>query len=596
MPTAQPDPRRVFNYYADVQEEYNGYVFKLLRRTAADVSAAAYELSGPDKNFSSNIRSQQLTAVKKVLHEETAKLYRELGYVVQAGKEEAAAAAIRGYGLYEEMLLRSSIPPGAIQAHIASMESTARSSVEAVLKRVQGKSYYPLSMQIYDTQSLTQGIVDRAVEKALTQGMSAREFAKTVRNLYDPTVPGGASYASMRLARTEINNAFHAVSMDKYESSPWVLGVEWHLSTSHPEGDECDDLAGGGPLGPSTVNPAYAADVPEGMWPKDQVPDKPHPQCFCYITPVLMGEDDFLDAFFERDSFEPDQTSIAEFESSRTSATPGSEYLVDRNDPNDPAYEKRKEVMAAADREINRIAMSTGNTPEFVRNHLSSVMQDIVNEGTVSIRVRDRDLSSILRDGLMPKHLVEASGLRSPVTTGLYDEVRRVVESLSFKKEPVYGFIRHPGFRSLVDGYGDVEIRLKPSVWDFTSIVFGDSMDDGGLASPIRAIDHYAITPENYKLLWGYDYLSNKLSDGTPVAPPRPTLSGIFMDTYSDDIFLDTSGTGVLPYIEAQIHKTVTKDMIEEIVFTDLVPGGVMKFLLREAGIPWRLAKVGERI
>ena len=86
-----------------------------------------------------------------------------------------------------------------------------------------------------------------------------------------PKVPGGVSHAAMRLARTEINNAYHAQSIDGMEDEPWVIGVEWNLTRPHhPDpGEICDNM------------PILAYST------KTKVPLKPHPNCVCYITPVL---------------------------------------------------------------------------------------------------------------------------------------------------------------------------------------------------------------------------------------------------------------------------------------------------------------------
>ena len=52
--------------------------------------------------------------------------------------------------------------------------------------------------------------IQRVVQKHLVTGsVNARELAADVRRFIDPNTKGGASYAAMRLARTEINGAFH---------------------------------------------------------------------------------------------------------------------------------------------------------------------------------------------------------------------------------------------------------------------------------------------------------------------------------------------------------------------------------------------------
>lgn len=126
-----------------------------------------------------------------------------------------------------------------------------------------------LSERVYRNGQVASGRIDRLVANGILRGASAREIARDVASLINPNTPGGVSYAAMRLGRTELNNAFHASSAATYSANPFVGRVEWSLSTSHPRADSCDDLV--------------------GRYRPDEVPDKPHPQCFCYITPVPMS-------------------------------------------------------------------------------------------------------------------------------------------------------------------------------------------------------------------------------------------------------------------------------------------------------------------
>jgi len=69
-------------------------------------------------------------------------------------------------------------------------------------------------------------------------------------------------YAAKRLARTEINNAFHAQAIADVQEKPWVEHVTWHLSKMHKPipGDLCETYDG-------------------QQFSTDLVPLKPHPQC-----------------------------------------------------------------------------------------------------------------------------------------------------------------------------------------------------------------------------------------------------------------------------------------------------------------------------
>lgn len=137
----------------------------------------------------------------------------------------------------------------------------------------------PLSEKVYRTKQLADGWVDKKVNSAIGRGLSARDFAKEVRNLIRPDVRGGVSYAAMRLARTEINNANHYAAMNDADGKPFVTGMGWRLSRSHEEIDECDKLAANSP------------------YRLGHVPNKPHPNCFCYIFPETVDDDTFVEQF-----------------------------------------------------------------------------------------------------------------------------------------------------------------------------------------------------------------------------------------------------------------------------------------------------------
>jgi len=90
----------------------------------------------------------------------------------------------------------------------------------------------------------------------------------------------GVSYNALRLARTEIQKA-HALATDKVMAAqPWVEMEACHLSASHPEADECDDIVSGG-------------DKNDGVYPVGTVQYPLHPNCFCYKTAVMMDEKAF---------------------------------------------------------------------------------------------------------------------------------------------------------------------------------------------------------------------------------------------------------------------------------------------------------------
>jgi hypothetical protein len=206
--------------------------------------------------------------------------WKDIEKSVVSGRVAAASEASRVVSRYENQLLGMVMDKKAMDALSKSEAQRAASGVDAAVRRMQGKSYIPLSKQVYYTQAIADGWVDETINQALAAGWSQKKLAKAVRDHISPNVPGGVSYAANRLARTEVNNAFHASAAKRYEDSVLVEGIDWHLSSSHPEGDICDSLAAGSP------------------YKKGKVPRKPHPHCYCFLTPALPSDEEFIENLF----------------------------------------------------------------------------------------------------------------------------------------------------------------------------------------------------------------------------------------------------------------------------------------------------------
>lgn len=82
-------------------------------------------------------------------------------------------------------------------------------------------------------------------------------------------------YRSIRLARTEINMAYRTAEQERWKQFDFVLGYEVKLTQNGRHvPDICDDLA--------------------GKYPKDFVFKGWHPNCICYVIPVLKTEEQFF--------------------------------------------------------------------------------------------------------------------------------------------------------------------------------------------------------------------------------------------------------------------------------------------------------------
>lgn len=91
--------------------------------------------------------------------------------------------------------------------------------------------------------------------------------------------PGAGIYRSsyrnaLRLAKNEINMAYRMSDHLRRQQLPFVIGIEVHLSASHPRLDMCDDLV--------------------GKYPKGFIFMTWHVGCLCYTTSIMLNKKDSL--------------------------------------------------------------------------------------------------------------------------------------------------------------------------------------------------------------------------------------------------------------------------------------------------------------
>lgn len=282
MPT--PDPRDWRVPQLQLIQRTDREVLALLRQVQVDIDHQIGRLN-LDDTLSSKIRRSQLLKIKQTVARAQSSLWERLGILMRARRIDAAASRIGLSVEFDrslfERLGRFRISAATIDNLIKAEEAAARSALDRMLRRVYGDSFVNLSQRVYRSSVAIGKVLDNRVNSALARGLSAREFAKEIKPYINPDTPGGIRYAAMRLARSEINNAAHAVAVDAMAGRPWIEGGKWNLSASHPKVDICDDLAEGGPKG-------------DGIYPPGEIPGLPHPHCFCVITPVSIPDTDFV--------------------------------------------------------------------------------------------------------------------------------------------------------------------------------------------------------------------------------------------------------------------------------------------------------------
>ena len=170
------------------------------------------------------------------------------------------------------------------------------SAVDHVWRRI-GTDGLTLSDRIWNLEKHIWRRTDAIVMSGIARGQSAVDMAKELqRDILGITSPGqipenlrwterisksvrgrgSIHYNALRLARTEIGNAYHEADVKAAQLSTVVLGLKWNLSPAHGIYDVCDPLSNQDVYG-----------LGPGVYPPENAPLYPHPNCFCYVTREL---------------------------------------------------------------------------------------------------------------------------------------------------------------------------------------------------------------------------------------------------------------------------------------------------------------------
>jgi hypothetical protein len=184
----------------------------------------------------------------------------------------------KGLGLSERVW--NSVKPYKIELEKGLAEGIAvgRSSREMATEL---KSY------LNDPENLFRRVID--ADGKLQLSKAAREYN-----------PGQGVYRSSyknaaRLTRTETNMSYRTADFERWQTMPFVKGIQVQLSNAHPKYDICDPLA--------------------GQYPKDFKFVGWHAQCLCFATPVMMSDEEFEkveDAILAGDPVPAPQSSVSD--------------------------------------------------------------------------------------------------------------------------------------------------------------------------------------------------------------------------------------------------------------------------------------------
>ncbi|ACI12433.1 head morphogenesis [Mycobacterium phage Konstantine] len=281
--------RRWLDRYLAIQARSDTRVRTVLLQGAEDARNKLIRLED-NSTFSAGVRAAQIKLTMEIVREVHAQIFKEMIPIIKDGYGRAASAAVDAYTETDVRYLRAAFrsvgTDRSVDSFVSGQRKQAQLSVAHAISRVTG-SDIPLSRRVYRSRSLANGWVQRLVTSAIMRGDSAKDIAEAVRRHILPSTPGGTAYAAMRLGRTEINNAFHVTTLELSKDRPWVESNRWNLSKTHePQNCRCERYA------------------QIGLFPVENTPAKPHPQCRCFVTPELEPYESFaanLKAGYYRD-------------------------------------------------------------------------------------------------------------------------------------------------------------------------------------------------------------------------------------------------------------------------------------------------------
>jgi hypothetical protein len=267
-----PNPLQQF---LRVQQKMDATLRRLLVEAAIDAARKIYALASKP-GIGARTREAQFGLFLEYLKEEQTELWvNTIQPLIERYLPQSAAVA-ESAAEYIDQVLKTAVGERQAEFLLEGIKVQARIAqsfdLSARAKRLSGR--------VWKNVDVNTARIQRKVQKHLLTGtVNPRELASEVRRFIDPSTPGGASYAAMRLARTEINAAFHDRQRQIAKERPWVQSAKWNLSKTHRIKCECDVIARG-----------HGEGLKRGHYPADEIPDKPHPHCLCYVTYDLMSD------------------------------------------------------------------------------------------------------------------------------------------------------------------------------------------------------------------------------------------------------------------------------------------------------------------
>lgn len=257
-------------------------------------AGAASGFNDPEKPF----YLSNFPAVQRRINEAVQTLHDNLVSSIETGDREEWLLSCEKNDAMIDMLTSSTGLPKDV---ISQWKQPNLEALEAFQSRkIDGMG---LSARVWNITDQFKQELELALDIGLGEGKSAADLSRDVRRyLNEPERlfrrvrdkhgvlrlskaakayhPGQGVYRSsyknaLRLTATENNMAYRTADHERWQSIPFVIGIEIKCSNNHPVYDICDELA--------------------GIYPKDFKYTGWHPFCRCFAVSVLAKQEEFLE-------------------------------------------------------------------------------------------------------------------------------------------------------------------------------------------------------------------------------------------------------------------------------------------------------------
>lgn len=117
----------------------------------------------------------------------------------------------------------------------------------------------------------------KALMNVVIASAGSQFLRRTVQDFLNPKTSGG-NYGARRIARAEASRGFHRALIRTSLGNEFIEALKWNVAAGHADADLCDDKAERGSRG-----------LGRGEYLPSESPSPPsHPNCRCYLTPILV--------------------------------------------------------------------------------------------------------------------------------------------------------------------------------------------------------------------------------------------------------------------------------------------------------------------